>query len=637
MNRSRLLLLTLLPAALPAPAHAAELRVRLSRSVTGRYESVGVRVLDPLRGLDVRPGPLALTMADAADRRQTFFLEPTGRPGEWYGRFTPFGVGRYTGTVVLERAGSRDIGLVPVVRVRPTRHPGFLRLHPSSGRLLRWSNAGGFFPIGVRLSREDLHAVIDWRAELARLRARGINYLEVPAVWPGALTDGEREAELRRVDALLLLAERLGGIGVQVDLLAPEGAGADPEAYAVQLGHWVRRWSYSPAVALWNVAGATDAVAPDVSSRWVRAVRSADGYGHPVAVPAAGSGSQGRAGADLQVLPADWQRPVQRFAILEAPELPPDASPLPGETTWQLLAVGGIGVPVQPFHPGGRDLGVAALQSRLAAAARSIPFQAPVRRITDVLAVDTPGTIAQYGAVLSGWVAPDAARSLTFRTLPKGRYRARFWDPSTNMGRGANAVWSDGSRCVVRLPADLRTVYFQVEPISGRRFGVPAAHGVRHPAPPAALRGVPAPVPVRTVRVRVVHRRGRRAVVREVVRPAVRVTRRSMAVRPVRLTRAQRLAARQTQHQRHLAALHEKHLAALHEKHLVALHQRHLAAQHQRNLAAREHAARKHGRGAAAKRKAVKVNKSVPARQRVKTKQAGARSKKLRVRQHRRR
>jgi hypothetical protein len=67
--------------AIASPAYA-ELKVRVSKNVTGRYESVGITVTDPIGGLDAKPGPLTVTMADSTDHRQAIYLEPTGKPGE---------------------------------------------------------------------------------------------------------------------------------------------------------------------------------------------------------------------------------------------------------------------------------------------------------------------------------------------------------------------------------------------------------------------------------------------------------------------------------------------------------------------------------------------------------------------------
>ena len=168
---------------LAVPAHA-ELTVRVSRTVTGRYESVGITVTDPIGGLDAKPGPITVTMADSADRRQTLYLEPTGRPGEWAGRFTPMRTGRYTGTALLERGEERELGLVPLVRVRPSRHPGFLSLDRTQNRTLRFTGGRTLFPIGVRLDAADLRSGINWRTELARLGAAGVIFLGLPVVWP---------------------------------------------------------------------------------------------------------------------------------------------------------------------------------------------------------------------------------------------------------------------------------------------------------------------------------------------------------------------------------------------------------------------------------------------------------------------
>ena len=105
---------------LAGPA-SAELSVRVSRTVVGRCQSVGITVVDPRGG--GATSPVSLTMADGSDHRQTLELHPAGKPGVWTGRFTPLRAGRYTGAVVLEREDSRDIGLVPLIRVRENPGP----------------------------------------------------------------------------------------------------------------------------------------------------------------------------------------------------------------------------------------------------------------------------------------------------------------------------------------------------------------------------------------------------------------------------------------------------------------------------------------------------------------------------------
>src|SRR5687767_10494706 len=133
-----------------APARA-ELQVSVSRRTAQRFESVGVTVRDPLGGLDVKPGPISLTVADGNDQRQELQLEPTGKPGEWSGRFTPLSSGRFTGTAVLDRGDEKEIGLLPLVRVSSSSRRGFIKLNPDSQRTLKYSDGSRLFPVGVRL------------------------------------------------------------------------------------------------------------------------------------------------------------------------------------------------------------------------------------------------------------------------------------------------------------------------------------------------------------------------------------------------------------------------------------------------------------------------------------------------------
>ena len=462
--RLRFLLLPALILTLAPPA-SAELRVRLSRSVTGSYESVGITVTDPRGGSEAGTEPVTVTMADRSDWRQSIHLEPTGRPGEWWGRFTPVKTGRYTGTALLQRGDEQDIGLVPLIQVRPSDKPGFVRLHPSSKRALKYTPGPSLFPVGVRFSEEDLRLGVDWRAELRRLRAHDANYVEIPVVWPGDLPERERLEALRQIDVALVEAELRGRVGIQLRLLPPSSLDADGIAdYEEQLRRWARRWSYSTAVAVFYIAGATDEVAPEVRARFVRAVRGSDPYRHLIAIP--GGASEARAGADIAVYPWNWQRPANRFALLEVPEQASGPAPLPGENSWQMLVLGGVGLPLWPYRPAAPD-STQFLQrlQRLSRVAGSIPYQGHARPISGVVSVDTPGSFCRYGRVWVGWLAPENISSIPVTPLPRGQYRARVWDPGNDVHVRDTILWSDGSRHLqVDLPQDLNAVYVQVQP-----------------------------------------------------------------------------------------------------------------------------------------------------------------------------
>src|SRR5207302_566617 len=95
-------------------------------------------------------------------------------PGRWEARFAPDLAGHYTGTVVVARGEEREIGLVPLITVHPSGRRGFVRALALGGRMFECS-AGGLFPMGVDLQPAEA-ANLDWAAELARLRAQGVNY-----------------------------------------------------------------------------------------------------------------------------------------------------------------------------------------------------------------------------------------------------------------------------------------------------------------------------------------------------------------------------------------------------------------------------------------------------------------------------
>lgn len=452
----------------------AELRVRVSKPITGKWQSVGITVIDPRQGLDAKPGPVAVTMADGRDRRQTIYLQPTAQAGRWSGRYTPISTGRYTGTAVLEREHDKDIGLVPLIRVRNSGARGFVRRHPRSRRALRYSNGDTLFPIALRISSEDLLRVPDWHAEVVRMRAHDVNFLEVPVSWPEELPAEERQRALTAVDRLLVEAERSGRLAVLLRLEAPEdvaGTGSDP--YRAQLVQWTRRWAYSPALAAWYVAGASSAVSPEQRTAFVRAVREVDPYNHLIAVPLTG---EDPAPADLTVAPQQWQRPSNRFALLEADSESASPAPLPGENTWQSLVTGGIGLPIQPYQPGTPE-GEATLRrtAQLARAAGKVPYQTAASPVTGLVPADTPGSFYRYGKAVVGWIAPDGEHSFALPRLASGRYQLLLWDPERDRFLDNSVLQFDGTQRHMKLPDTLSAVYFMLRPSSGK-----GAAPVRH-------------------------------------------------------------------------------------------------------------------------------------------------------------
>jgi hypothetical protein len=439
--------------------------------------------------------------------------------------------GRYTGTAVLERGDEHELGLVPLIRVRSSTRPGYLGLHPTSRRSLKYSRGGSFFPVGVRLGAEDLQAP-DWKTRFQRLRANGVNYFDIPVEAPETQTSAERLALERAVDNLLVQAEQADHVAVQLRFPATESVSGDgAAAYEEQLQRWVRRWSYSPALAVWHVVGAGDSVDADAAARFVQAVRRADTYDHLVAVPSASGRVRG--GADLPVMPFQPQRPTNRFALLEMPEAGGTAL-LPGESSWQMLAVGGIGLPIYPY-PGGDDTAFLQRMSRLSRAARAIPFHGAGSAMS-LAPVDTPASFGRYGSTTVGWIAPDAERTLKVPAVPRGRYRAQFWDPSSNSPVAQELVWSDGGAVELQLPKNLQAVFFQLSPTTG------GAVAAKPPTKPAVRTVKVRKAPVRTVARRPVKRTAAqlRAEKRAAAKRAAANRRLAMArKKPVKKTRSQ--------------------------------------------------------------------------------------------------
>lgn len=472
-----------------APA-TAELKVKLSRPVTGRYESVGITVTDPLSGLDVKPGPLVVTMADSRDHRQTFTLDATGKPGEWYGRFTPLQTGRYTGTVILDRDTQKDIGLIPLVRVNRSTRPGFLKLRSGSTRSLAFTSGSAFFPVGVRLETERV-ADTDWKELLARLRRNQLNYLAVSLPISPLASADEQRSLTRSIDALLIEAEQHRTPLVQLHFAPAEPITSENLGeFQSRMEDAVRRWSHSTAVAGWELPGGDGAPTP-LRARLAEAVRKADRYGHLVIGQEDENGPL--PGVDLSLTTSNWAQPGNRRVLMETRAQPAETATLPGEDSWQMLVLGGVGLPLANYNPDrSADSGILNRLARQMEALRSVPYHAAALPYPSLIPVDTPGSFCRYGSVLLGWMAPEKAGPFELPSLPRGRYRVRFWNPATDSAVSEQVVWSDGAGTRVEVPANLPAVFLKAEPVGSGSTARRTARTVR----PTSARPSPKPKPV---------------------------------------------------------------------------------------------------------------------------------------------
>lgn len=440
----------------------AELHVRLSRPATRANESLGITVTDPLRAPRLNGVPVTVALSGPKGASVRFQISPA-QPATWYGRIALREPGVYTGTVLLDGDRHKDIGFVPRFRVEPAVRPGPPRLHPESRRVLALDNGSLLFPVGVRLGPAELSPGNDWPGLLARLLDRGVNYAEAVVPW----SESGPTADLRRgIDGLLLAAEQSGRFWVQVRLEGPgEASRVEADRIRQRIVSLIRLWAWSPALAAWSVAAAAEPLPSPERSRLLRAIRQADGSGRLVAAP------PGRFGetppqADLQAAPSNWRRPEIVPALMGDGTGEQD-QPLPGEDNWQLLVLGGVGLPLIPYSPGDRD--AAARLDRLAAraaVAASIPYGEPGVPMTGVIAVDLPGSFCRYGSTLAGWAVGLEAGPFEIPSLPRGRYLFRVWDADSDRLLARQEVISDGAGARARLPAGANAVFLLVTPLS---------------------------------------------------------------------------------------------------------------------------------------------------------------------------
>ena len=429
----------------------AELKVSLSRTTTGAYQSVGITVAEavPTSAL----GEMSVTIADGADRRQTVSLHPQA-PGLWHGRYTPVTPGAYTGTAVLTRDGRREIGLVPRFVVKASRSPGFVRLGPSTGRCLIFSRGGTLFPIGVQFTPEAVASVKNWGQEFRRLKRAKVNFAVLPVAAPG---EAASQDDLERTDAAVLAAE-LVGVYLQVELPSPSSF---DESGLARLKQMVSRWSYSPAVAVWC---APSAPLPEQSNQLIEAVRSRDPYRRPIA-----GAARERVKWDLAWGGMDLRFPAAPGALLYAGQ-PVDSPLLPGENSWQGLAAGGVGMPMQPYDPRSPVAGqTLRMLEAVAGAAAGVAWKSAVASVPGVIPADVPGSVSMQGGVVLVWMPRPEAGVVTIPRLAKGSYRFRCWDAATNRPVAYRKVISTGGPVRIALPPNVGFVYFQLEPTGRTR------------------------------------------------------------------------------------------------------------------------------------------------------------------------
>jgi hypothetical protein len=420
-------------AGLPLPA-SAELVVRVSPPAAGVYQTVLVTAEDPDPSPETPAGGevVTLTMADARDARRSLLLLPAG-PHRWAGRFTPESAGRHTGTVVLEADDAREIGLVPLLQVKPSGRRGFVRSLAPRGRMFE-CNAGGLFPMGVDLTAA-APAETEWKELSARLRRQGANYVRVGVPW----ANGE-EAELAGIDRCLLAAEE-AGLFVQLRLAGP--AGADPpaaEAYEKFLQEAAVRWGPFASLAAWEL-DARAAGDPARMAALLAALSSPEVYRHLVTVEVP-AGEAVPPGIDFPTSEPAPGAAVGEPGLCLAPPPSTDAAP----DLWPGLFSPGIGLPLIGCRPG-EDPGAAlAALPAVAEVAKTVPWAAPPR----VRPADDPEgwQWASYGQLLLARPTRAGAGALVLQgCAPAGRLRAYGAD-----GRLLDEKDLRGSRGVLSLP-----------------------------------------------------------------------------------------------------------------------------------------------------------------------------------------
>jgi hypothetical protein len=445
-----------------SPKRKAALQVRVSAQAVGQFEPLDIKVVDPAPSQGSSPGLLTVALTDGAGARQRVVLNPLAQEGEWGGRFTPLTTGRYGGTASVKEKDGEHTGRVPVVRVNDSPLPGPVRLDPGSKRALRYSRGDVLFPVGARLAAGALHSPVEWGPELAKLRAHGATYLEVPVEWPASGKDQGRDL-IHAVDALLREAEKRGSPIIQMRLQPPADlSGNAAAAYEAQLQEWVRRWSYSPVVGVWYVEGARESLPLETRRRFVRAVRNAEAYPHLVAAP--GLASAKECGADLPVTPAP-PRPRNQFGLIEAAEKAGDAKP--EQADWKMLVLGGVGLPLRTYTPGAPDADAfLAHLEQLAAVASDVPFHAAP---LPCKGAPSSGLFCRYGPAVVGWAAPDARRSVQLPSLAPGRYRVRIWNPAADRPAGEQEVQGSEKGARLALSGDLKRVFLTIRPARSRK------------------------------------------------------------------------------------------------------------------------------------------------------------------------
>jgi hypothetical protein len=314
------------PAAVPV-YHSVELAVDLWAKFDNPFDAKHIR----LTGMFVQPDKTIRTIRGflyqdferelEAGRER---LTPVG-PRDWRVRFTPTQVGEHRYWLLLQTPDGKTQTAAGRFRATPSKHPGFVRVHPTNRRFFARDDGRLFFLVGHNVCwGSSKRLSYDYDDYFRRMQHAGQNYTRVwMCSWDTAIEsdrlDSYRLEAAWRLDTILRLAEQRGIViklcfDNEHDYQTPnkrrffglwkENGGpctnvlqfftlpAMQAAYKRRVDYILARWGYSPHIMAWemwnemNYIAANNPKSRGVLLDWTREmaahIKSRDPYGHLV-------------------------------------------------------------------------------------------------------------------------------------------------------------------------------------------------------------------------------------------------------------------------------------------------------------------------------------------------------------------